>query len=165
MLACSDGDVSIFRSDTNHLNDINTFPSEFGPRTMRCRFTPTAGPCLEMSAARVSQALAAGSNSTFTFLSVSHQVVEAVSVLRLRARGRLPGNGRSQSPVLRSTSQGFSALPRRGYPATRLPGSARTAESRDADSAAICESESHIELGSLQRIRDLISREQNVKKG
>jgi hypothetical protein len=34
MLACSDEDVSIFKSETNHLDDINAFPSVFGPRTM-----------------------------------------------------------------------------------------------------------------------------------
>jgi hypothetical protein len=54
----------------------------------------------------------------------------------------------SARKVLSLASQGLSALPQRYYLDTGLQGSARTAAFRDADSAAICKSESHMEVGS-----------------
>jgi hypothetical protein len=48
MLACSDGNVSIFKSDTNHLDHTNAFPSVFGPRKNECRFTPAPVACSDL---------------------------------------------------------------------------------------------------------------------
>jgi hypothetical protein len=139
MLACSDGDVSIFKSETNHLNDINAFPFPIRSPDNECRFKPTSGiVCPPWS----SQALVAGTNPNIDILECLASVVMLFPVLRLRVRGRLPGNGRSQSQVLSSTSQGLSALPQRYYLDTGLHGAARTAAFRDADSAAFCKSES-----------------------
>jgi hypothetical protein len=46
--------------------------------------------------------------------------------------------------------KGTQRIPRRYYLAIRLQGSARTAAFRDAECAAICESDSHVEFGSLR---------------
>lgn len=151
MLACSDGDESIF----SPIRIITTTSMHF------LRY-PVPG---QMSVASYQlqvfvgilcspgsrQALAAARILTLSFADVSHQVRRGCFLFSgLESPVVFPATGAPQSQVLPSAVWGLSAPPRRCYVATRLHGSARTAAFRDADSAAICKSESHTELELLR---------------
>ena len=144
MLACSDEDVSISKFQTNHLDDFNAFPSP----DEECRFKPTSGiVCWPGS----SQALAAGNNLNIDILDCLASVRHASFPFSGSENAVVfPATGDPNPRFSHHLPQGLSAPPQRCYPDTGLHDSAKTAAFRDADSAAICESESHMELKPLR---------------
>jgi hypothetical protein len=104
MLGCSDGDVSTSKSETNHLDDINAFPSVFGPGTMSVALHQRQ----ELSARPgVVRAPAAGTNPNIDILKCLASV----------RHGSFPFSGSENAVVFPATgapNPRFSHQPRRG---------------------------------------------------